>query len=56
MTIIKNNGPKLWECSKSNPKWEVCNDTSLPQEARKILNKQPDLTTKRARKRTKNKA
>ena len=31
-------------CSKSSFKMEVYSDTSLPQETRKISNKQPDLT------------
>ena len=37
---------------KSSSKWEVYSDRSLPQEARKISNKQPKLTPKAARERT----
>ena len=33
-------------CSKSSSKREVYNNTSLPQEIRKISNKQPNLTPK----------
>ena len=42
-------------CSKSSSKREVYSNTSLPQETRKISNKQPNLTPKAMReKRTKN--
>ena len=37
------------------PKREVYSNTGLPQEARKISNKQPNLTPKEARKRRTNK-
>ena len=42
-------------CSKSSSKREVYSDTILPQETRKISNKQPKLTPKaiRERRRTK---
>ena len=44
-------------CSKSSSKREVYNnnDTSLPQETRKISNKQPNLTPKVTRERRTNK-
>ena len=38
-------------CSKSNSKKEVYSNTILPQETRKISNKQPNLTTKAIRER-----
>ena len=37
--------------NKSNPKREVYNNTTLPQETRKISNKQPNLTPKAVRER-----
>ena len=37
-------------CSKSSSKWEVYSDTGLPQEKRKISNKQPNLPSKGIRK------
>ena len=37
-------------CSKSSSKREVYSDTSLPQEKRKMLNKQSNLTPKETRK------
>ena len=48
----KHNDPKSMECSKSSSKREVYSDTSLPQETRKISNKQPNLTPKETRIRT----
>ena len=47
--------PKPMRCSKSNSKREVYRDTILPQETRKISNKQPNLTPKATRERRKNK-
>ena len=41
--------------SKSSPKREVYSNTSLPQEMRKISNKQPKLTPKATRERRTNK-
>ena len=38
-------------CSKSSPKREVYNNTILPQETRKTLNRQPNLTPKTTGKR-----
>ena len=38
-------------CSKSSSKREVCSNTILPQETRKISNKQPNLTPKAIRER-----
>ena len=43
-------------CSKSSPKREVYHHTGLPQETRKISNKQPNLPHKGIRKRRTNKA
>ena len=38
-------------CNKSNTKREVYSNTILPQETRKISNKQPNLTGKAIRER-----
>ena len=38
-------------CSKSSSKREVYSNTSVPQETRKISNKQPNLTPKAIRER-----
>ena len=46
----KHKFPKSMGCSKSNSKKEVHSDTCLPQEARKITNKQSNLPSKRIRK------
>ena len=43
------------ECSKSSSKREVYSNTSLPQETRKISNKQSNLTPKGTRERRKTK-
>ena len=43
------------ECNKSISNREVYSDTSLPQQTRKISNKQPKLTPKATRENTKNK-
>ena len=50
-TIQKN----LWECNKISSKREVYSNTILPQEAREISNKQPNLTSKVTRERRINK-
>ena len=42
-------------CKKSISNREVYSDTSLPQQARKISNKQPKLIPKATRENTKNK-
>ena len=42
-------------CGKSSSKREVYSNTILPQEARKILNRQPNFTSKTTGKRTKKK-
>ena len=42
--IIKHDDPKPMGCSKSSSKREVYSYTSLPQEARKISDKQSNLT------------
>ena len=52
---MKCNDPKSVGHSRSISKREVYSDTSLPQETRKISNKQPNLTPKRTRKRRINK-
>ena len=48
---LKRHDPKSMGCSKSCAKKKVYSDTSLPQERRKISNKQPNLTLKGTRKR-----
>ena len=48
-----HNGSKPLGCSKNGSKREVYSNTGLPQETRKISNKQPNLTPKGGRKRTK---
>ena len=40
----KHNDPKPLGCSKNSSKREVYSNTLLPQETRKISNKQPKLT------------
>ena len=40
----KHSDPKSLGCSKSRSKRQFNSDTSLPQEIRKISNKQPNLT------------
>ena len=40
----KHDNPKLMGCRKSGSKREVHNNISLPQEIRKLLNKQPNFT------------
>ena len=51
----KHDGPKPMGCSKSSSKREVYSYTSLPQERRKISNKQSNLTPKGTRERRRNK-
>ena len=51
----KHNHPKPMGHSRSSPKMEVYNNKTIPQEAKKISNKQPNITTKRIRKRRTNK-
>ena len=51
----KHNNLKPMGCSKSSSKREVYSNTILPQETRKISNKQPDLTPKATRERRTNK-
>ena len=48
----KHNDLKPLGCSKNSSKREVYSDTSLPQETRKISNKQPNLKAKQTRERT----
>ena len=52
---MKTNSPKSLGCSKSCSKREVYSNTGLSQEARKISNKQPNLTLKEGIKRRTNK-
>ena len=47
----KYNDPKSMVCSKSSSQREVYSDIGLPQELRKISNKQHNLTPKGARRR-----
>ena len=51
MTIKKHNDLKPMGCSKSSSKREGYSSTILPQETRKISNKQPKLTPKAIRER-----
>ena len=51
----KHDDPKPTGCSKSSSKREVYSNTSLPQQIRKISNKQPNLTPKALRERRTNK-
>ena len=48
----KHNKPKPLGYSKASSKREVYNNKILPQETRKIPNKQPNLTPKATRERT----
>ena len=48
----KHNDPKPMGCSKSRSKREVYTYIILPQETRKISNKQPNFTPKATRERT----
>ena len=52
----KQNIPKSLECRKSGSKREVHTNIGLPQDTRKIPNKQPNFTTKGIRKIRTNKA
>ena len=47
----KHDDPKPMGCSKSSSKREVYSNMILPQEIRKISNKQPNLTPKAIRER-----
>ena len=49
--MTKLNDPKPMECRKSSSKGGVYSNTILPQETRKIPNKQPNLTPKTTRER-----
>ena len=51
----KHDDPKPMGCSKSSSNREVYSNTSLPQETRKISNKQSNLTPKGTRERRTNK-
>ena len=44
--MTKHSDPKPMGCSKSSSKREVYSNIILPQETRKISNKQPNLTPK----------
>ena len=48
----KHDDPKHMGYSKSSSKKEVYSNTILPQETRKISNKQPNLTPKATREQT----
>ena len=45
----KHNNSKPMGCSKSSSKREVYSNTILPQETRKMLNRQPNFTPKTTR-------
>ena len=49
----KHDDPKPMGCSRSSSKRVVYSNTILPQEKRNISNKQPNLTPKAIRERTK---
>ena len=49
----KHDDPKPMERSKRSSKRQVYHNTILPQETRNISNKQPNLTLKAIRERTK---
>ena len=51
----KHDDPKPMRCSKNSSKREVYSYTSLPQETRKISNKQSNVTPKGTRERRTNK-
>ena len=51
----KHHNPKSMRHSKSSSKKKFYSNTSLPQEIRKISNKQPNLTPKATRERRTNK-
>ena len=51
----KHDNLKPMGCSKSSSKREVYSNTILPQETRKVPNKQPNLTPKATRERKTNK-
>ena len=50
---MKHGNPKSMGCSKSSSKREVYGNISLPQEMRKMSNKQPKFIPKTTRKRPK---
>ena len=54
-TKENKNTPKSVKCSKSGTKKEVYGNTGLPQETRKISNKQPNPIPKTIRERRTNK-
>ena len=45
----KHNDAKPTRCSKNSSKREVCSNIVLPQETRKVSNKQPNFITKPSR-------
>ena len=47
----KHNNSKSMGCGKSSSKREVYRNTTLPQETRKTLNRQPNFTAKTTGKR-----
>ena len=51
----KHDDPKPMGCSRSSSKRVVYSSTILPQETRKLSNKQPNLTPKATRERRTNK-
>ena len=53
MTMNTHNDPKPMGCHKSSSKREGYSNTILPQETRNIQKKQPNLTPKAIRERTK---
>ncbi len=53
---MKKDSPKPLGCSKGSSRRDVYCNTGPPQEARKVLNIQPNFTPKGAKKGTANKA
>ena len=53
--MMKTLQSKTMECSKSSSKREVISNKILPQETRKVSNKQPKLTPKATREKRMNK-
>ena len=51
----KHDNSKPMKCSKSSSKREVYSNTTLPQETRKTLNRQPNFTPKATGKRRRKK-
>ena len=53
---METRRPKTYGMQQNSSKWEVYNNTSLPQETGNISNKQPNLAPKAIRERKKKKS